>query len=594
MSKFKARRGRAAALLIAMSVTLTLMVVMSTPALAVHNLSFQLDGNTRDDAAAAQPYDWENFFNASGPAYNGTGTIGKAFTMPPAFNGFVASGFAESGGKPGDFYLPDETTFSTGSKDTLNISTGWQCGKSNNVGDKVDIVNAYSVVYVNPANGHTILYFGVEKSSPNGDSNIAVWFLQDGSVGCDATGGGNVDFTGDHQDGDLLLVSAFTNGGLQANVAAYKWNGGAGGSLGTTAVATGGLCPDPSTADPAGQAACATTNSAGAISPPWAHPDKDCCGHSNPNPALNPLEFFEGGVDMTAAGLTDACFANFLANTRSSQSLTATIFDFAEGSLQTCAPSTTLSASASKTTVHSGETSTITIHEINDGINPLTNPSVSVTSSTGENCTTPTNTAGDTNTNGILDVGENWTFTCTIAPTADVTLTFTGHGTDPSGRDVTFCTTSDATHVCDPDERASVSIDVINPSTDLSATVRAVFTFNEKNDGDVILTSPSVTATGCDAAPTEVFKGTSTTINNGDTDGDDSFDPGETWQWSCVVTLTSSGTANVNAIGSGTDPVTKTITFCADPANAPATTICNSYEDASGSVSLSSNANPKP
>ena len=585
----KVTRMRVGSVLVSLGLVMVMMAVMSTAAFAIHDLKFQLDGNTRVDSGTSQPFDWESFFNASGTG----GTIGKSVNLPNATRpDFIASGFAVSGGKPGDFYLPDETTFSTGSKDTLNINGGWQCGKSNNVGDKVDILNAYSAVYVNPGNGHTILYFGVEKSSPNGDSNIAVWFLQDGSVACDATGGGNVDFQGNHMDGDLLLVSAFTNGGLQANVAAYKWNGGASGSLGTTPVATGGLCPAATTADPAGQNACAITNATNAITPPWKSPDKDCCGHSNPNPALNPLEFFEGGVDLTAAGIGDACFANFLANTRSSQSLTATIFDFAEGSLQTCAPSTTLSASASKTTVHSGETSTITIHEVNDGINRLTSPSVSVTSSTAENCTTPTYSSGDTNGNGVLDVNEDWTFTCTIAPTADVTLTFTGHGFDPSGRDVTFCTTSDATHFCDADERATVSLDVINPSTDLSATVRAVFTFNEKNDGDVVLTSPSVTATGCDSAATEVFKTGSTTINNGDTNGNDSFDPGETWQWSCVVTLNSSGTTNVNGVGSGTDPTNKTITFCATPPDS--STICNSFEDASGSVSLSSNANPKP
>jgi len=597
MSQPKSSRRRFGVLTIAVGVVVTLMAVMSTPAFAVHDLKFQLDGNTAVDSGTSQPFDWESFFKAS----TTDGTIAKAVNLPNAsFPDFTASGFATSGGKAGDFYLPDETTFATGSKDTLNISNGWQCGKSNNVGDKVDILNAYSAVYVNPGNQHTILYFGVEKSSPNGDSNIAVWFLQDGSVACDATGGSNVNFTGNHQDGDLLLVSAFTNGGLQANVAAYKWNGGAGGSLGTNPVATGGLCPAASTADPAGQNACAITNATTPINPPWKHPDKDCCGHSNPNPELNPLEFFEGGVDLTAAGINDACFANFLANTRSSQSLTATIFDFAEGSLQTCAPSTDLSVSASKTQVHSGETSTITIHEINDGINPLTSPSVSVTSSTSQNCSTPTKTGGDTNNNGVLDVNEDWTFTCTIAPTSDVTLTFTGHGLDPLGRDVTFDSTkcagktngqpsNDNTIVCDSDEVGTVSIDVINPSTDLTAKVVATFTFFEKNDGDVVLTSPSLSATGCDTGSlAQVFKTGSTTVNVGDTNSDGKLDPLEVWRWTCTATLNSSGSQTVNAVGSGVDPTGKTVTFCV---TSP-TSLCDSGEDATGGVSLNSNADP--
>ena len=590
-------RRRGASIVLAFGVIAAMFVAFAPQALAVHDLKFQLDGNTADDVTAT--FDWENFFDASGTG----GTIGTKVALPSAsLPDFSASGFATSGGKPGDFYLPDETTFSTGSKDTLNISTGWQCGKSNNVGDKVDIVNAYATVYTNPGDGHTILYFGIEKSSPNGDSNVAVWFLQDDKVACDATGGGNVSFTGNHEDGDLLLVSAFTNGGTSANVAAYKWNGGASGSLGASPVATGGLCPAPATTDPTGSHACAITNATTAISPPWKHPDKDCCGKASPNPALNPLEFFEGGVDLTATGIGDACFARFLANTRSSQSLTATIFDFAAGNLQTCAPSTALTVSADKSVVHAGETVTVTITENNDGINALTSPSVTVDSNTADTCT-PSYVSGDDG-NGDLDVGETWTFTCAVTPTVDTTLTFTGHGLDPRGKDVSFDATDCASIsdgdisisgdlVCDSDEQGSAGYDVINPGTDLSAHVTATYTFYEKNTGDGPLDNPTVTGTGC--TTTQVLESTNT-YNAGDGDKDGVFDPGETWRWECTVTRTSSGTSNVSAIGSGTDSAdtAKTITWCTDPGSPPAGTICNQAENASGSVTLDSNADPAP
>lgn len=589
MSSFKKGRRRFGGVGLSLGLVVALMVAFAPHAIAIHDLDFQLEGNTAVDSGPAQPYDWETFFDDSGS----NGTIGSTGTLP---GGFTAAGFASSGdpAAPGDFYLPDQTVFATGSKDTLNISTGWQCKKANNVGDKVDIVNAYSAVYTD-ANGDTILYFGIEKSSPNGDSNVAVWFLQDSAVGCDSTGGGNVSFSGDHEDGDLLLVSAFTNGGTQANVAAYKWEGGANGSLNPTPVATGALCGDPDDPDPAEQDACAITNDS-PIDPPWAHPDKD----SKTNPDLNPLEFFEGGVNLTDAGILDACFARFLANTRSSQSLTATIFDFATGNLQTCAPSTDLTVSANKSTVHSGESVTVTIKEKNDGINPLSSPSVTVDPA---DCT-PTYASGDTDTNGILDVDEEWTFTCALTPTSTTTYTFTGHGLDPRGLDVSWDETdcdgvddgeiSDSGDlVCDSDEVGSVAITVINPSTDLTADVVATFTFYEENDGDAALSNPSVTATGCDTGTLgEKFKSSSTTINVGDTGEDDVFGPGETWVWTCTVTRTSSGTSNVDGIGSGVDTAStpKTITFCADVGSPPTGTQCDQDEDAGGSVTLNANA----
>jgi hypothetical protein len=584
-------RRRLGALAVAILALGAIMIGLAPTALAIHDLDFQLEGNTADDATAVQPYDWESFLDASGPG----GTIGlKTGSLP---SGFTAVGFASSGtpSVPGDFHLPDETTFSTGSKDTLPITGGWQCGKSNNVGDKVDILNAYSAVYQSGL--ETILYFGVEKSSPNGDSNIAVWFLQDPDVGCDATGSQNVDFTGDHQNGDVLLVSAFTNGGTQANVDAYVWEGvteTSQGSLNPTPVGSGHLCPAPDVADT--EDSCAITNSA-PISPPWKHPDKD----ATRNPALNPLEFFEGGINLTDAGILDACFARFLANTRSSQSLTATIFDYATGSLETCAPSTDLNITAptSSQTIHAGETVNVTITEKNDGINPLTSPSVTVS----PNDCTVTKVSDDGNGDAVLDVDETFTYSCALTPSATTTYTFTGHGLDPRGKDVTWDETDCAgkdegdlsisgTRVCDPDEVATLTVTVIAPSTDLTATVVATFTFYEKNDGDVALANPTVTASGCDSAPAQKLKASPSTKNVGDSDDDGVFDPTETWVWTCTVTLNSPGTTNVLGKGAGTDNATtpKNITFCADPTTPPAGTICDQHEDAGGSVTLDPNS----
>lgn len=289
-------------------------------ALAVHDLAFELDGNTiaadQGPVGGANPnVDWESLFKADGT----TGDITSKVTLPDAsLPGFQASGGAA------DYALPDHSTYATGSKDTLGIGNGgWQCSKSNNVGDKVDIVNSYATAYIDTSQTppHLILYYGVEKSSPNGDSNIAVWFLKDGTVDCSAPTGSATNWSGHHTDGDILLVSAFTNGGAQANVNAYRWNGGDTGSLSTTPMTSGQLCGTGN------DDACSVVNTT-AISPPWNHPDKD-------GGTLNALEFFEGGVDVGTFG-ADSCFATAVTNTRSSQSLTATLFDFDRFSLPVC------------------------------------------------------------------------------------------------------------------------------------------------------------------------------------------------------------------------------------------------------------------
>jgi hypothetical protein len=183
------------------------------------------------------------------------------------------------------------------------------------------------------------LYFGLERSTNTGDANVAFWFLQDGSVSCPA-GGGN--FTGNHKDGDTLVVSAFTKGGTVSTINAYRWNGGANGSLGTTPVASGGDCtsnPPPNNGD----SACATANKASVSNWPWlTYNSSNNLGHT-----VDTAEFFEGGLNLTQSNLGGKCFNAFLSDTRSSQQLNATLYDFGEGTLGEC--KTNLSTTAGDT-----------------------------------------------------------------------------------------------------------------------------------------------------------------------------------------------------------------------------------------------------
>jgi hypothetical protein len=68
-----------------------------------------------------------------------------------------------------------ENSFFTGkgSKDVNDI-TQWQWANTNDViPDKDDIVDAFAAAYNNPANGHTAVYFGLDRFDTNGDSQAS-------------------------------------------------------------------------------------------------------------------------------------------------------------------------------------------------------------------------------------------------------------------------------------------------------------------------------------------------------------------------------------------------------------------------------------
>jgi hypothetical protein len=322
---------------------------LASYASAVHDLVFQLDGDVSASTPTnvggnAQTVDWDSLQNADGT---------KKTTLPANFT--AATGVIKDFNNTGTvFETNDTTTFATGSKDTLPITPGWQCNFDANVNSKIDIMNAYAATYTDtaPNPDHEILYFALERNTNTGDANVAFWFLQS-PASCESEGG-NHPFTGEHQDGDLLVVSAFTNGGVVSNVDVYRWDrtpaevaADLPGHLNTTPVIEDGSdCRTTGTASPADDA-CGVVNT-GTLGPPpaataipWLTANKaDGVGHT-----LRSTEFYEGGVDLTSHGLGGKCFNTFLADTRSSQSLTATLFDYASGQLGACAATMTTQVS---------------------------------------------------------------------------------------------------------------------------------------------------------------------------------------------------------------------------------------------------------
>ncbi len=302
-------RGAAAVAILAAAVTL----LIPAGGYAVHDLGlFELDttapqyANTADDSGPGAPYDWESIFDSTGNQ-----TLTSAAEPRLLVAHFIP-----------DYVTPDASYFATSNKDIDDVST-WQCKSINNPTPKDEIANAYAALFRNTANNHVILYAGAERDNNNGNSFMGFWIFQD-NVSCNSPG----NFSGQHEEGDILILSNFTGGGNHPLVEVYRWTAGA-----LALVGSGTFCH----ASGAGDSVCGEVNGM-PFQTAWAP-------HNNPANPLGTNEFLEIGVDLTSLmppNFTDSipCSARFLAETRSSQELTATLKDFAGGPFNKCTAST--------------------------------------------------------------------------------------------------------------------------------------------------------------------------------------------------------------------------------------------------------------
>jgi hypothetical protein len=121
-------------------------------------------------------------------------------------------------------------------------------------------------------------------------------------------------FSPEHADGDLLVLADFTGGGRDANVIVLRWNG-----AGT------GTYPNSD-----GNFDLVTVAAAVAINNNDLYPVPGSWAFINPNYDIN--EFYEGYIDLGDLGPnTNKCFSAFMLETRSSQSITASLDDFVSG-----------------------------------------------------------------------------------------------------------------------------------------------------------------------------------------------------------------------------------------------------------------------
>jgi hypothetical protein len=291
---------RLAAPLFALGLALVFALGMSMPAFA--DPPFELDGN-----AIANDFpgdDWNVVNTTGGDSIARTGLIV-------------------------DRPEPAEAQFLGGGSKDIEDVPNWRW-TVNNPQAKDDITNAYAAAYRfsqagDPRDGHLILVFGLDRFDTSGNAQLGFWFLQ-GNVRPVADGA----WSGTHQDNDILVLVNFTVGGTTPTISVYRWLAGAiqvvnaGGAV----TCTGGFFPGNSNF-------CAITNTATATAP-WTYFNKDIDGGDTPT-NFPPGAFFEGGIDLTGLGLEE-CITQFLSESRSSQSINATLQDFAvpnEG-FQTC------------------------------------------------------------------------------------------------------------------------------------------------------------------------------------------------------------------------------------------------------------------
>lgn len=277
------------------TVVLALSVWVGLKALPTPS-QFELEGNAVVDGTGD---DWAN-------------TVPLSATSEALVSTFIADG---SGNK---------TIFTGGGSKDINDINQWQWkDQLGGLPDKDNITNAYAAAYDN--NGDLTIYFGADRFATSGDAELGFWFFHQR---VQAVGGIFVGADGvtpaTHTLGDVFVLVNFSNGGGTATAQVYKWNGSGLSLVDTVTDAKCGSNSDPNV--------CAITNT-GDSPAPWAYTPKS--GTPGTFPAVS---FFEGGINLSAFIQTNVggCFSSFMAETRSSTSLTATQKDFALGEFDTC------------------------------------------------------------------------------------------------------------------------------------------------------------------------------------------------------------------------------------------------------------------
>lgn len=300
-------RGRRSRLVAAIATVGVVAALTATSAGAVHDVGlFELDANVIDEAAAGD--DWSNIFADTDSAFTDTGIV----TDPSPQSIFTGGG----------------------SKDDLDIPD-WK-HKDGNVPDKDDITNAYAAAYT--LGGDTYVYFGLDRFAVQGSADVGFWFFQGDVAPIPGDPAGSTStFSGQHEVGDLLVLSEFDQGGGGVTIKVFEWVG-TGGDEGGGTLQTlfGGATGLPADCDDIGPGdaddVCANVNTSPILDAdiPWDYVGK---GGTRDMPTA---AFFEGGINLDAFFGDAPCFTNVVAETRSSFEVNAVLKDLVHSQFELC------------------------------------------------------------------------------------------------------------------------------------------------------------------------------------------------------------------------------------------------------------------
>jgi LPXTG-site transpeptidase (sortase) family protein len=323
-------------------------VLASTVVKAAPSSWLAIDGSIRFNPASGATHDWANsgsggptyvcaagsvnlsgpggLFNCGRPAGGSSPPIAPTLTPTAAADpSIISAGFIVDP-------ISSDTT-SCGSGDPTIIAGGAKNGDaftsigttSGAVPAKDDLSNVYAVSHTRSDTGHPEVFFAAERLVNNGDSHIDFEFLQS-VIGVTAPCSGT--FTGNRTEGDLLVAVDFTAGGALAGASVYQWHclaePGPQPPDGTVCNPAGASPPEHYQLIPAPSFLTFLVNAADIPCGGWVCRDA-ISGNST---IVSTNDFLEGGIDL--AGVPFAgCFNSFLPHTRTAQSFTSGLKDFA-------------------------------------------------------------------------------------------------------------------------------------------------------------------------------------------------------------------------------------------------------------------------
>jgi hypothetical protein len=189
---------------------------------------YEPDGDTLDGGAPAgtENLNDKKFDDADTYYYEANPTL----NVPASTGAFTKQYILDQPTTNTGFVNPDLSHHEPSNKDIEPLSA-WACQRKPNVENQVDMLHgffgAYSVdtdgVAGTPKELH--LFGGADRDSNNGAKNIGIWLFQE-DVNCQvgpAPGYAEGAFTGKRTDGDVFLVSEFTQGGRVSTIKMYLW-----------------------------------------------------------------------------------------------------------------------------------------------------------------------------------------------------------------------------------------------------------------------------------------------------------------------------------------------------------------------------------